>query len=62
MSIVTTDLVAIKQLAVGLAASVAVDDTLIRLLLVPATTFLFGGRNWWIPRSLDRILPRITVD
>ncbi|MDE3092211.1 MAG: MMPL family transporter [Acidobacteriota bacterium] len=62
LSFVTSDLVAIKQLAVGLAASVAIDATLIRLLLVPATMFLFGNRNWWLPGWLDRVLPRITVE
>ena len=62
LSFVTTDLVAIKQLAVGLAASVAIDATLIRLLLVPATMFLFGERNWWLPRWLDRIIPHLSVD
>ena len=61
-SFVTSDLVAIKQLAVGLAASVAIDATLIRLLLVPATMFLFGDKNWWLPRPLDAVLPHITVD
>ena len=62
LSFVTTDLVAIKQLAVGLAASVAIDATLIRLLLVPATMYLFGDKNWWLPRHLDVILPHVTID
>ena len=62
LSFVTTDLVAIKQLAVGLAASVAIDATLIRLLLVPATMYLFGDWNWWLPTPLERFLPHLTVD
>ena len=62
LSFVTTDLVAIKQLAVGLAASVAIDATLIRLLLVPATMYLFGDKNWWLPRRWDVILPHVTID
>lgn len=62
LSFVTSDLVAIKQLAVGLAASVAIDATLIRLLLVPATMFLFGERNWWLPSWLERILPHVAVE
>lgn len=62
LSFVTSALVAIKQLAVGLAASVAIDATLIRLLLVPATMYLFGDMNWWLPAPLDRLLPHISVD
>jgi RND superfamily putative drug exporter len=62
LSFVTTDLVAIKQLAVGLAASVAIDATVIRLWLVPATMFLFGDKNWWLPRSLERLLPHVSID
>ncbi len=62
LSFVNSDLVAIKQLALGLAASVAIDATLIRLLLVPATMYLFGEKNWWLPQKLDRLLPHISVD
>ncbi len=62
LSFVTSDLVVVKQLAVGLAASVAIDATLVRLLLVPTTMFLLGERNWWIPRWLDRVLPRLDVE
>jgi putative drug exporter of the RND superfamily len=32
------------------------------MLLVPATMELLGDRNWWIPRWLDRILPKIDVE
>ena len=62
LSFVGTDLVAIKQLAVGLAASVAIDATLIRLLLVPATMYLFGDKNWWLPGPLDKIVPHVSID
>lgn len=33
-----------------------IDATVARLLLVPATMYLFKGANWWIPGWLDRIL------
>ena len=51
--------VVVKMLAVGLSASVLVDATIVRLILVPATMTLFGPANWWMPAWLDRILPRI---
>jgi RND superfamily putative drug exporter len=62
LSFITTDLVAIKQLALGLGASVDIDATLIRLLLVPATMYLFGEKNWWLPRPLGRLLPHVSID
>jgi RND superfamily putative drug exporter len=31
------------------------------MVLVPATMELLGRRNWWIPRWLDRVLPRLHV-
>jgi RND superfamily putative drug exporter len=34
----------------------------VRMLLVPATMELLGDRNWWLPRWLDRILPKIDVE
>jgi RND superfamily putative drug exporter len=42
--------------------AVLIDATIVRLLLVPATMELLGDRNWWIPKWLDRILPKIDVE
>jgi RND superfamily putative drug exporter len=47
----------IKSLAVGIAAGIIFDATVIRALLVPALMKLFGAANWWTPRWLDRLLP-----
>ena len=44
------------------AAAVLIDATLVRMVLVPATMELLGARNWWIPRWLDKVLPRIHVE
>ncbi|MET9364437.1 MMPL family transporter [Streptomyces sp. NPDC006632] len=51
--------VVVKMLALGLGVSVILDATVVRLLLVPATMYLFGRTNWWIPGWLDRVLPRL---
>ena len=40
---------------------VAIDASIVRALLVPATMKLLGHWNWWIPGWLDRILPSIDV-
>jgi RND superfamily putative drug exporter len=46
--------VVIKMLAIGLAASVLLDATVVRLLLVPAVMYLPGPRSWWLPGRLNR--------
>ncbi|MGH9133964.1 MAG: MMPL family transporter, partial [Ilumatobacteraceae bacterium] len=48
------EVVAIKQLGVGLAIAVLVDATIVRTLLVPATMKMLGERNWWAPAPLRR--------
>jgi RND superfamily putative drug exporter len=48
------EVLAIKQLGVGLAIAVVVDATIVRTLLVPATMKLLGERNWWAPAPLRR--------
>jgi putative drug exporter of the RND superfamily len=61
-SFILEDTRLIKMLGTGLATAVLLDVTLVRMLLVPATMELLGARNWWIPRWLDRILPRLDVE
>ncbi len=52
-------LLGIKQMGLALATAVAVDATLVRCLLVPATMTLLGDRNWWAPGWLRRVHNRI---
>ena len=52
----------VKLFGLGLAVAVFIDATLVRMVLVPATMELLGARNWWIPKWLDRVLPRIDVE
>jgi uncharacterized membrane protein YdfJ with MMPL/SSD domain len=42
-----------KQLAIGLAAAVLIDATVVRAVLLPATMTLLGERNWYLPRRLS---------
>ncbi|MBD7983843.1 MMPL family transporter [Sporosarcina sp. Sa2YVA2] len=44
-----TDVMPVKQIGVGIAIAVAIDATIIRLLLVPSLMKLFGKWNWWMP-------------
>ncbi|MFH5823244.1 MMPL family transporter [Georgenia sp. AZ-5] len=59
---VAGDLIVIKQVGVALAVTVAVDVTLVRMLLVPATMTLLGRWNWWAPAPLQRLYTRLRLD
>jgi RND superfamily putative drug exporter len=59
---VLTGVPSIKELGLGTAVAIALDATLVRLILVPAAMQLFGDWNWWLPKWLDRILPRLDVE
>ncbi|WP_327116061.1 MMPL family transporter [Streptomyces sp. NBC_01341] len=56
---IISDNIVVKMLGLGLAASVLIDATVVRLLLVPAVMTLLGRAAWWTPRWLDRILPHL---
>jgi RND superfamily putative drug exporter len=62
LSFVATPAVVVQMFGVGLAVAVLVDASVVRMVLVPATMELLGAANWWLPRSLDRILPRISLE
>jgi RND superfamily putative drug exporter len=57
-----SDIASMRQLGVGLTVAVLLDATLVRLVLLPAAIRLAGRANWWLPRTLDRLLPRIDVE
>jgi RND superfamily putative drug exporter len=47
----------LRELGIGLAVAIALDATLVRLVIVPAAMRLLGDWNWWLPRPLARALP-----
>jgi RND superfamily putative drug exporter len=51
----------VSQLGVGLAVAVALDATVVRILLLPALMLLIGERVWWLPKPLARALPRVDL-
>jgi RND superfamily putative drug exporter len=61
-SFVVADVRALKLIGLGLAVAVAVDATIVRVVLVPATMELLGRANWWLPRWLDRLLPHVGLE
>ncbi|MER7203126.1 hypothetical protein CG723_38670 [Streptomyces sp. CB01635] len=52
----------IAMFGIALAAAVALDAFVLRTLLVPALMHMLGGANWWLPKWLDRRLPRISIE
>src|SRR5207342_1363453 len=50
------DIVLIKALGIGMAIAIALDATVVRALLVPATMRLLGRWNWWMPAWLERVI------
>ncbi len=59
---VGTGVPSIKQLGLGCAVAIALDATLVRLVLVPAAMELLGKWNWWLPSRLARALPNVAVE
>ena len=52
----------VKLFGLGLATAIAIDATLVRMLIVPSTMELLGARNWWLPAWLDRIIPNLRIE
>jgi len=59
---VLTGVPSIKELGVGCAVAIALDATLVRLILVPAAMKLMGNWNWWFPSWLDRVVPDFSFE
>jgi uncharacterized membrane protein YdfJ with MMPL/SSD domain len=59
---VLTGVPSIKELGLGCAVAIALDATLVRLILVPAAMKLMGDWNWWMPSWLDRFLPDLSFE
>jgi putative drug exporter of the RND superfamily len=51
----------VSQLGIGLTVAVVLDATVVRIVLLPALMLLLGDRVWWLPRPLQRVLPRFEV-
>ncbi|MDQ1468368.1 MAG: putative drug exporter of the superfamily, partial [Actinomycetota bacterium] len=42
--------------------AIFIDASVVRMVLVPATMELLGSANWWFPKWLDRVVPRLHVE
>lgn len=52
----------VAEIGVACAVAIAVDATVVRLVLVPALMAMFDRWNWWLPRWLAHILPSVDFD
>ncbi|MGI5423237.1 MMPL family transporter [Streptomyces sp. CA-179760] len=59
---IISDNIVVKMLGLGLAVSVLIDASVVRLLMVPAVMTLLGRHAWWTPHWLDRVLPHIDAE
>jgi RND superfamily putative drug exporter len=62
LSFVAYPIPVVKMFGLGLAVAVAVDSTIVRMVLVPALMEILGKANWWFPPRLERLLPKITIE
>ncbi len=62
LAFVTAGLPSVQRLGVAAAATIAIDATLVRLVLVPGLMVLLGRWNWWMPRPLARLLPELKLE
>lgn len=62
LSFVTNPDPSVKMIGLGLATAIAIDATIVRMVLVPSTMSLLGRANWWLPGWLDRLLPEVHVE
>src|SRR5699024_7496900 len=52
----------VAELGVACAVAIAVDATVVRLVLVPALMVVFDRWNWWLPRWMRRIMPSVDFE
>jgi RND superfamily putative drug exporter len=55
------DVVFMKQIGLGLLLAVAIDASIVRMLLVPSSMRLLGDMNWWAPRPLRALYQRFNL-
>ncbi|HWF51528.1 MAG TPA: MMPL family transporter [Solirubrobacteraceae bacterium] len=61
LAFATSDVATVRQLGVGLSIAIALDATVVRLILLPFALRLGGRFTWWLPRWLDRLLPVLDI-
>ncbi|MDA8440714.1 MAG: MMPL family transporter [Propionibacterium sp.] len=55
---ISAKVLVIKETGLALVLAIALDASLVRMLLVPATMTVLGRANWWAPPALRRLHER----
>ncbi len=55
-ALITGTIIGVKETGFGVAVAVLIDATIVRAMLVPSLMALLGDRNWWAPKSLQRLI------
>jgi RND superfamily putative drug exporter len=61
LAFASADVATVRQLGVGLSVAIAIDATVVRLILLPYALRLGGRFTWWLPSWLDQRLPVLDV-
>jgi RND superfamily putative drug exporter len=62
LAFISSTMVFLKLMGVGMAAAILLDATIVRMMLVPAVIRLLGRATWWFPHRLDAVLARVDVE
>lgn len=62
LSFVTSSDVIGKMFGLGLGLAILIDVLIVRMVIAPAVVTLLGDRAWWLPESLDRVLPNVSLE
>jgi RND superfamily putative drug exporter len=52
----------VKLIGIGLASAIFIDAFILRTILVPAVMHAFGRANWFFPRWLEKVTPKVSVE
>jgi RND superfamily putative drug exporter len=52
----------VKEIGLGLAVAIFIDASIVRVIIVPSLMEVLGDANWWLPKRLERFLPKWSVE
>lgn len=58
-SFMVAEVLMVKEFGLGIAVAIFVDAFLVRTIFVPATMAMIKEWNWYLPKWLNRILPKL---
>src|SRR5438094_8433204 len=59
-SFASADVIAVKEIGIGLAVGVLIDSTIVRVIMIPASVRMMGDATWWMPNWVKRYVSELT--